>query len=138
MTIKPTKHARKPFVVDAIQVTPENMAEVAEWCSGTLTNDDPKAGTDAEPLFIQVDVNRALNVRQTKAYPGDWVLNLVGSGFKVYTDKAFKKSFDPVKTMTKEQAENAGIRPPIEKKTRKRPVPTAPLTHKIKDAVKTS
>lgn len=131
MSIRPTKHARKPFVVDAIQVTKENMAEVADWCSGVLTNDDPDAGTDAEPLFIAVDVNRPLNVRQTKAYPGDWVLNLVGSGFKVYTDKAFQKSFDEVKTLSKAQADAAGIRPPIERKKRSRPVPTAPAKQTV-------
>lgn len=139
MSITPIKHARKPFLVDAIQVTTENMVDVNEWCSGTLTNDDPKASEnpDAAPQYIKVDVNRPLNERQTKAYPGDWVLELVGSGFKVYTDKAFRKSFDVAKTITKAQADQAGIRPPVERK-KKRPVPTAPsqkpLTEKLADS----
>jgi hypothetical protein len=83
--INPTTYIRRPFEVLAVEVTPENMEEVAEWCSGYLDADHTKFG--------KVDVKRALNERQTKAYPGDWVLH-ASTGFKVYTPNAFHKTFE--------------------------------------------
>lgn len=84
--IETAKYARKPFDVDAVQVTAENMDAVAKWCQGEVQ-------TDGDQKFIKVRVARVLNERQTKAYVGDWVL-YAGAGYKVYTEKAFKKSFD--------------------------------------------
>jgi hypothetical protein len=83
-----SKYARKPFTVDAVQVTDENIMEVAQWCSGEVVVDD-------SGKHIKVRVARVLNERQTKAYVGDWVL-YAGTGYKVYTAKAFTKSFEPV------------------------------------------
>jgi hypothetical protein len=88
--IEPTKYVRKPFEVDAVRVTDSNIEELAKWCHGDLLAE----GTDENPRpFIKVRVARALNERQTKAYPGDWIL-YAGTGFKVYTDKAFRKTFE--------------------------------------------
>lgn len=86
MTIKTTRYARKPFEVDAVQVSAENFQEVAEWCGGEIK-------TFPNEQFIKIHVPRVLNERQTKAYIGDWVLK-AGQGFKVYTNKGFLKSFD--------------------------------------------
>lgn len=118
--MKTHKFARKPFYVDAVRVSDANMEEVAEWCKGTIEKSE-------EGTFIKVEVHRPLTERQTQAFVGDWVL-FAGSGFKVYTPKAFDKSFEKVKTLTKEQADAAGIKVPHEKSTKpkKRPVPTAP------------
>lgn len=84
--IETTMYVRKPFEVEAVQVTEENLELVSEWCRGMIHN-EPAA------RYIKVNVARPLNVRQTKAYPGDWVL-FANNGFKVYTDKAFEKTFD--------------------------------------------
>lgn len=81
---------RKPFEVEAVEVTEENLTDVAKWCSGDVVAE----GNERQRLFIKVRVARALNERQTKAYPGDWVL-YAGTGFKVYTAKAFHKTFEP-------------------------------------------
>lgn len=77
---------RKSFLVKAVQVTRENIAEVAEWCKGTIRN-NPK-GT-----YIDVDVKHPMTPKQTKAYIGDHVL-LSDKGFKIYTDGAFQTHFD--------------------------------------------
>ena len=90
VVIEPTTYVRKPFEVDVVRVTDENVEAVAEWCEGTLMSEGPE---DKLVWFIKVQVARALNERQTKAYPGDWVLK-AGTGFKVYTDKAFHKTFE--------------------------------------------
>lgn len=81
-------YQRKPFFVEAVRVTEENISELAEWCSGEAK----ESKTDAGGSFIKVKVHRPLNERQTRAYPGDWVL-YAGTGYKVYTDQAFQKCF---------------------------------------------
>jgi len=87
--INPVTYVRKPFEVEVVQVTEDNIAAVAEWCEGSLQSE----GSDDNLVwYIKVQVARALNERQTKAYPGDRVLK-AGTGFKVYTEKAFHKTF---------------------------------------------
>lgn len=93
--IQTTKFVRKPFFVDGIQVTPENMKAVAEWCSGQVLALLPKNKT--KPVeYIKVNVLRPLGERQTMAFVGDWVL-YAGTGYKVYTSKAVNQNFDVVK-----------------------------------------
>jgi hypothetical protein len=82
------KYVRKPFEVEAVQVSAENIEEVAEWCAGSME-------TEGDDKYIKVRVARVLNDRQTKAFIGDWVL-YAGTGYKVYTAKAFAKTFDRV------------------------------------------
>lgn len=113
--LKTHKFARKPFYVDAVRVTEGNMEEVAKWCQGEIKTEGDAGRAEEETRYISVKVHRPLTDRQTQAFVGDWVL-FAGSGFKVYTPKAFDKSFEKVKTLTKAQADAAGIRPPIEKK----------------------
>lgn len=98
MIIKPEKYVRKPFEVEAVEVTQENLHEVAQWCGGTIETDTEGPRGDQE--FVKVQVKRPLSDRQTRAYPGDWVLLATTSdrdagpaGFKVYTPKAFTTSF---------------------------------------------
>jgi hypothetical protein len=80
---------RKPFIVQAVQVTLENMPEVVKWCGGNLRQDD------LHRPYIKVEVHRAANAKQTMAYDGDWVL-ISATGARVYTDYAFNKSFEPM------------------------------------------
>lgn len=87
--VETIRYARKPFEIDAVQVTADNMYDVAKWVGGEVRTDGDKA------KFIKVRVHMPKNDRQTKAYAGDWVL-YAGTGFKVYTEKAFKNSFDKV------------------------------------------
>jgi hypothetical protein len=90
--MKTAKFARKPFDVEAVQVTSENMDEVAKWCQGSVEID---GDSETKEHYIKVRVLRVLNERQTKAFVGDWVL-YAGTGYKVYTNKAFKNSFVPM------------------------------------------
>lgn len=83
-----TRYVRKPFVVEAIRVTAENMEEVAAWCKGEIK----LLSKDGTP-YIKVDVTRPLNERQTMAFEGNWVL-LAENGYKVFTDKPFRNSYE--------------------------------------------
>lgn len=96
------KYARKAFFVQAVQVTAENMEEVAKWAEGEIQTEEHNKGLK----FIFINVQRPMNDRQTKAYVGDWVLS-AGTGFKVYTNKAFLSSFEVVEE-TQNVFENAG------------------------------
>ena len=92
-------YTRKPFPVDAIQVTEENLKAVAKWCDGEVRYSTKTIGDDIETRekikipYVKVNVHHPLNERQTKAYAGDWVLKS-DSGFKVYTERAFEKNFE--------------------------------------------
>lgn len=97
--MKTTKFTRNPFDVDAVQVTAENIHDVAKWCQGEVATEDDKQ-------FVKVRVLRVLNERQTKAFIGDWVL-YAGTGYKVYTNKAFQKSFTALDGTAKDAANQA-------------------------------
>lgn len=84
--IQTETYDRKPFTVQAIQVTLENIAEVAELCNGEVM---VESGGDQ---FIKVDVHNPMNDKQTQAHVTDWVLDS-GRGYKVYTNKAFRAGF---------------------------------------------
>lgn len=90
------RFVRRPFEVDAVQITPENIENVAKWCGGTIgcqTYID-ESGQVSTVHFVEVDVIRPKNKRQTMGFPNDWVLK-TNTGFKVYTDRGFKASFEP-------------------------------------------
>lgn len=95
MTIETKKFSRRPFDVEAIRVNKSNMDGVAEWCKGEVV-DVPATDTTRAERYIQVDVHSPANERQSRAFPGDYVLLLEGNAsFKVYTQKAFNKNFVP-------------------------------------------
>jgi len=84
---------RNPLIVDAVQVTMENIEQVAEWCGGTiLTARNQK--TKQLDSYIEVPVSRPLHPRQSKAFVTDWVL-VNGKSFKVYANRAFTANFAP-------------------------------------------
>lgn len=98
MAIETEQFIRKPLFVEAVQVTAENFAEVCDWCQGevrTSNGDDPVSdpGINPSATYIRVRVHNPKNVRQTKAFVGDWIL-YTERGYKVYTTKAFRASFD--------------------------------------------
>jgi hypothetical protein len=83
------KYVRKPFHIDAVRVTAKNIDEVAKWAGGDVRT------SEENKKYVKVRVHRPLNDRQTMAFVGDWVL-YAGTGFKVYTHKAFISSFERV------------------------------------------
>lgn len=92
------KFVRKPFHIDAVQVTAANINDVAAWCSGEVRT-QKKTDQVEKGQYIKVRVHRPLNDRQTQAFVGDWVL-YAGTGFKVYTPKAFANSFEQASVET--------------------------------------
>lgn len=78
-----TTFVRKPFVVDAIEVTNENIAEVAKYV-GDLREDDD--GT----VYILVDRRLVPNV--ARVFPG-FFMTKMGKNVRCYSRKIFKDQF---------------------------------------------
>lgn len=104
LVLETEKYIRKPLYVDAIRVTEENFNDVLSWCEGTVETESggPREGKP----FIKVNVHGVpKSQRQTKAFYGDWLLH-TERGFKVYTDNAFRASFNSVVEETKDKVPN--------------------------------
>ena len=76
---------RKPFVVQAIQITEENIEELAKFI-GTLERKD-----DGRP-YIQVDKTKVPNL--FRVYPGFWMTRM-GKNTRCYAENIFAKEFKP-------------------------------------------
>lgn len=98
------EYIRKPFKVHAVEVTEENMIEVAQWCNGDLRKTPQGKTQSLSANFIAVRVARVTSPRQSQAFVGDWVL-YAGTGYKVYTPKAFAHHFDLVQGGIKSRAD---------------------------------
>jgi hypothetical protein len=87
--VETTSYTRRPFNVEAVQVTETNMGEVAKWCLGNIREEDVNG---VPTKYIHVRVLRALNTRQTQAFVGDWIL-YAGCSYKCYKNSAFHAAF---------------------------------------------
>lgn len=90
MSITTEKYARTTFYVEAVQVTAENIEDVAKWCGGELKHETRQGRRLVQ--YIEVEVNNPMSEKQKRAFVGNWVLK-AGTGFKVYTEKAFRSCF---------------------------------------------
>jgi hypothetical protein len=75
---------RKPFTVEAVEVTVENIAEIAEFV-GTLREKDGKP-------YIQVDRRLVPNIYHV--YPGFWMTKM-GDNIRCYSKRVFSQQFVP-------------------------------------------
>lgn len=87
MRVTTKRYRRKPLDVDAVRVNNNNFEDVRNWCQGREDTDDEGK------RYIKVRVHNPLKPRQTRAYPGDWIL-YTDKGYKVYTHPAFRAAFD--------------------------------------------
>lgn len=81
-----TIYSRKPLMVEAVQVTEENLYDVAKWCGGDVQ-------TQGNKKIIFVKVLHPLHAKQSRASVTDWVLKS-SQGYKIYADTAFRKGFE--------------------------------------------
>lgn len=112
MSITPEKYIRKPLVVLGVEVTKENFTELALWLQGSIQNVDGSEPETIDPdtQFILVRVHNPKSPRQSRAFVGDWIL-YSDRGYKVYTPKAFKNTFDPIKAEFKKPREEPDPEP---------------------------
>lgn len=92
--MKLENYKRKPFIVQCVQVTADNMEEVAKWVGGSVKHESASANRPAAS-YVEVSVIRPTHPKQSMAYIGNWVLKM-GTTWKVYTDTGFRSSFEPL------------------------------------------
>lgn len=91
---------RKTFKVRAVQVTVDNIDEVAKWCEGEVRE------TSNGTRFIKIipkKQQRHQNQLDT-AFPGFWVLQTKDM-FRIYKDNSFPNSFEPIKSQEEKRDE---------------------------------
>lgn len=81
--MKFTTFVRKPFMVEAVEITEENIAEVAQHVGALREKED---GTH----YINVD--RRLFPNIYKVHPGFW-MTMMGDNVRCYSKQVFKKQF---------------------------------------------
>jgi hypothetical protein len=100
-------YVRNPLVVEAVQVTPENIYEVAKWCGGEVHKDDMTVkqveGPDIQVRHIKIEALHPKNKRQERANFDDWVLKSK-QGFKVFEHTAFQNGFHEATGVEKDEA----------------------------------
>lgn len=96
MSITPKTYSRKAFVVQGIQVTAENMNEVAAWCLGEVREKVDVEGWSRKNngRHIYVDKTEPGGRRMSMAFVGDWIL-CNENRFRIYSDKSFRGVFEP-------------------------------------------
>lgn len=87
MAFKTKRARRRDIYVEYVQVTSENMPELAKWCKGKIR----RTRNGAE--YIYVNVLYPKEPKQSKAFAGDFLLSSP-TGFKVYTERGFHKAFE--------------------------------------------
>jgi len=83
-------YRRKIIAVEAIQVTEENLYEIAKWCGGDVRTD-----YETKEKFIKISVLHPLKPEHSRAYSGNWILKSA-AGYKIFNDKAFLSSWEKV------------------------------------------
>lgn len=86
MSIATITYVKKPLYVEAVRISRTNFEEIIAWCGGK------KCWTFKTP-YIKVPVHNPRDKRQTMAFVGNWILQ-TERGFKVYTNRTFRESFD--------------------------------------------
>ena len=81
------------FTIDAVQLTPENGAQVWEWAdSKPFYGPAPAEG----PLRPVTGLTVFTPTGRVKAEFGDWIYRTPGGDFRVYEDTEFRELFTPV------------------------------------------
>lgn len=97
MTINAGSYMRKSFGCEAIQVTVENMHEVAIWCGGLIKDarDLPRWTGDKAASYIEVPIvpSKTRTFKPNQAFAGCWVLH-TDQGWIVYSRKGFPMAFN--------------------------------------------
>lgn len=87
------KFTRRPYDVNAVQVTPENANEVAEWCGGSVVLGDYKHSKFVIKLpIVKVPGNGVHKGKMIDARIGSWIIEYKGN-FRVYREKQILEDF---------------------------------------------
>ena len=91
----PVKYRKKPVVIEAWRVTPENVHQVANWCGG-LVVEDAKPG-DPSDVYVALKIPTLEGVMTAETYHGgDWVIRGVRGEFYPCKPDIFEATYEEV------------------------------------------
>ena len=79
---------------EAIQVTPENIYDIAEWVGGDVFGKIVD-GSPTKSAYVNVIVGNPKSNHNIRAWVGAWVLRENSGYFRVFSDEAFYALFQP-------------------------------------------
>ena len=95
----PAKFRKRPVVIEAMQVTPENVAEVAAWCGGRVFR-EAKA-SDPTDVYVALDIPTLEGVMRAQTYHGgDFVIRGVSGEFYPCKPDIFALTYERVTEAT--------------------------------------
>lgn len=87
------KYTRRPFEVEAVQVTPKNVEQVAEWCGGTVTLADYKLMGGIHKMgAVLLPKQGPRNNKTHTVLIGQWITKHNAS-FRSWSKDAFENTF---------------------------------------------
>lgn len=89
MSTSPRKFRRRTTVVEAMQVTRENVGEVRKWAGGKYYSRPPMRAVTG------VAIPHPVADGDDIAEFGDWVVRLSGSVFRVWDEERFLEAYEP-------------------------------------------
>lgn len=76
---------KRPTVVEAVQLLPSNISDVADWCDGEVYSQDPNS---LPQLVVQTDLGeRVVN-------SGDWIVRGVRGNFYPVSEDVFLLKYE--------------------------------------------
>ena len=82
------KFRRKPIEVEAVQLTVENIGEVAKWCNGCVK----EMGRGPRQMAIDIPSPEG----GLRALIGDWIIKGVNGEFELYWSDVFDANYEPI------------------------------------------
>ena len=82
-------YIRRPFAVKAVQISEENIRDLAEWTEGSV-GVNHKNETN---IRIIEPPGKRLRYRQKHGFYGDWLVH-GPQGFRIFSNEAFHRTFE--------------------------------------------
>lgn len=85
-------YRKKPVEIQAWQLTPENVAEVATWCGGRVVEE--AKSSDPYDVYIGLDIPTLEGVMRAEVSSGDYVIKGVVGEFYSCRGDVFEKTYE--------------------------------------------
>lgn len=89
----PDRYRKKPVVIEAMRVTPENVDEVAAWCGGRVHRE--AKSSDPTDVYTALDIPTLEGVMRAQTYRGgDYIIRGVQGEFYPCKPDIFEASYE--------------------------------------------
>ena len=89
-----TGYVKRNSIVQAVQVTAENLRDVRLWCKGGLSVTDA-SGTAEWFITVPVVKTNSYDNKPKRAFVGNFIV-LDDDGYKIYREADFFRMYDPI------------------------------------------